>query len=90
MLDPLEVDSNSSDDEGTTPKKRGFTVVKEQYSIQEANIKSGKTRITKAMEETLGKNKAKFTHKTLGVLAMYICCRFARSRDDLRSSYNTR
>ena len=42
------------------------------------------------MEEALGKNKARFTHKTVGVLSMYLCCRFLRDRDWLRKHPSAR
>jgi len=43
--------------------------------------KMGHKEVIDSMEKTLGiKNRAKFSHLTMGVLSMYACCRYFRSR----------
>ena len=42
------------------------------------------------MLDVLGKNRADFNHKTIGVLKNMICCRNMRKRESLRDSLSTR
>ena len=54
-------------------------------------MKSGKTAIVQSMKFSLGwTDRAKFNHKTLGVILNYLCLRVARDRDTLRNSARTR
>ena len=54
------------------------------YAKQEADLKSGKTKIKKAMKRVIGWDKAEFDLKTLGIIKMYLCCRIMKSRQSLR------